>query len=404
MCVRDPSTPGARDVRLGHPRLEAADLDRPVPDDPRPHRGAGAGGQRGGSDERRQQGGEEGPRAPSSGHRGTVATRRRRASSRGSVASTGAPPLGSAARRRGLTRSAERAEPTPGRARQAGTSNPSRPAERRERRAETRWTSPSDSRARAGRTSSRGGAVPATTGRSSASAAASRSSPERSSSLRGSRGIPALAGARGRSRGERRGVRDRGDRQPPHASRAHARGPARDRARPVGGARARPRLGRRSERARRPADWAPILYVCHSCFASSALARELLARGADPNATFANEYGDMSALYGAAGVVHDPELTRVLLEAGANPDDGESLYHSVEDRSTACLELLLTHGATVDGSNALAARARLRARSSTSGCCSTRVAIPTRAATSPTRFAAAAARRCCASWPSTAPT
>ncbi len=102
-----------------------------------------------------------------------------------------------------------------------------------------------------------------------------------------------------------------------------------------------------------PRNWAPILYVCHSCFASSALARELLARGADPNATFANEYGEMSALYGAAGVVHDPELTRILLEAGANPDDGESLYHSLEDRSSACLELLLTHGATVNGTNAL---------------------------------------------------
>jgi ankyrin repeat protein len=103
-----------------------------------------------------------------------------------------------------------------------------------------------------------------------------------------------------------------------------------------------------------PRNWAPILYVCHSCFAAPALARELLERGADPNATFENEYGDMSALYGAAGVVHDPELTRILLEAGANPDDGESLYHSVETRETACLELLLEHGATVNGTNALA--------------------------------------------------
>jgi ankyrin repeat protein len=102
-----------------------------------------------------------------------------------------------------------------------------------------------------------------------------------------------------------------------------------------------------------PRNWAPILYVCHSCFASPRLARELLERGADPNATFTNEYGAMSALYGAAGVIHDPELTRVLLEAGANPDDNESLYHSVEHESTACLRLLLAHGATVNGTNAL---------------------------------------------------
>jgi ankyrin repeat protein len=102
-----------------------------------------------------------------------------------------------------------------------------------------------------------------------------------------------------------------------------------------------------------PRNWAPILYVCHSCFASPRLARELLERGADPNATFTNEYGEMSALYGAAGVIHDPELTRILLEAGANPDDNESLYHSVEHESTACLRLLLEHGATVNGTNAL---------------------------------------------------
>jgi ankyrin repeat protein len=103
-----------------------------------------------------------------------------------------------------------------------------------------------------------------------------------------------------------------------------------------------------------PRGWAPLLYVCHSCFASAALARELLARGADPNATFENEYGSMSALYGAAGVVHDPELTGVLLGAGADPDDGESLYHSTEAPDTACLRLLLEHGASVQGTNALA--------------------------------------------------
>ena len=81
-----------------------------------------------------------------------------------------------------------------------------------------------------------------------------------------------------------------------------------------------------------PLDWAPLLYVTHSVFANAQLARELLRRGADPNATFTNEYGEMSALYGAAGRAHDPELTRVLLEAGANPDDGESVYHSTEAR------------------------------------------------------------------------
>ena len=73
-----------------------------------------------------------------------------------------------------------------------------------------------------------------------------------------------------------------------------------------------------------PKCWAPLLYVTHSVFGSAPLAAELLQRGADPDVTFTNEYGEMSALYGAAGVLHDPALTRLLLEAGANPDDGES--------------------------------------------------------------------------------
>jgi ankyrin repeat protein len=103
-----------------------------------------------------------------------------------------------------------------------------------------------------------------------------------------------------------------------------------------------------------PLGWAPILYVAHSCFASPRLAEKLLERGADPNATFTNEYGAMSALYGAAGVVHNPELTRILLEAGANPDDGESLYHSVEHRSADCLRLLLEYGAATQETHALA--------------------------------------------------
>ena len=37
-----------------------------------------------------------------------------------------------------------------------------------------------------------------------------------------------------------------------------------------------------------------------------------------------------SALYGAAGVAHHPELTRLLLERGADPNDGEVAYHAPE--------------------------------------------------------------------------
>jgi ankyrin repeat protein len=103
-----------------------------------------------------------------------------------------------------------------------------------------------------------------------------------------------------------------------------------------------------------PRGWPPLNYACQSVFAPRGLVRELLERSADPNSTYTNEYGPMSALYGAAGVVHDPETTRLLLEHGADPDDNESVYHATEAESTECLRLLLEHGARTRGTNALA--------------------------------------------------
>ncbi|ACQ78334.1 ankyrin [Beutenbergia cavernae DSM 12333] len=90
-------------------------------------------------------------------------------------------------------------------------------------------------------------------------------------------------------------------------------------------------------------------------------ARLLLDAGADPNQstlTRWSEPGDdepgeypLSALYGAAGLTHDRELTAQLLAAGADPDDGESLYHSLDDPD--CARLLLDAGATITGTNAM---------------------------------------------------
>jgi ankyrin repeat protein len=96
------------------------------------------------------------------------------------------------------------------------------------------------------------------------------------------------------------------------------------------------------------------MYVAHSELAGADALRDLLARGADPNDGAVNEYGPISPLYGAAGVVHDPEKTRLLLEAGAETDDGESLYHATEADDPECLRLLLEHGAETRGTNALA--------------------------------------------------
>jgi len=106
----------------------------------------------------------------------------------------------------------------------------------------------------------------------------------------------------------------------------------------------------------------PLSCACHSAFLAPDQPRApgvrrvvelLLDAGADPNETFDNEYGAMPVLYGAAGVAHDPATTRLLLDRGANPDDGESVYHAVEAESTECLEILLERGATVRDTNAL---------------------------------------------------
>lgn len=105
----------------------------------------------------------------------------------------------------------------------------------------------------------------------------------------------------------------------------------------------------------------PLVAVAHSSlvrlpeFAAGirACARALLAAGADPNQAVvpAGGHHPLTALYGAAGVTHDHELTALLLDAGADPDDGESLYHGLGDRE--CTRLLLAAGATVTGTNAM---------------------------------------------------
>ena len=102
----------------------------------------------------------------------------------------------------------------------------------------------------------------------------------------------ALGGPRGRGGGDRGRVRRGGDGPPAHAGRGAAGGAAGDPRRPVGAPRPRRGLGRRPDR--RPAARAAGRRCSTSatpCFASPPLARELLARGADPNATFRNEYG-----------------------------------------------------------------------------------------------------------------
>ncbi len=114
-----------------------------------------------------------------------------------------------------------------------------------------------------------------------------------------------------------------------------------------------------------PQECEPLLYVCFSRFANrhstraadlAQTARILIRHGADPNTCFvAKESTDspLSCLYAATGLNNNSALALALLEAGANPNDSESLYHSTEHHDLACMKLLLAHGATPAGTNAL---------------------------------------------------
>jgi len=76
-------------------------------------------------------------------------------------------------------------------------------------------------------------------------------------------------------------------------------------------------------------------------------ATALLDAGADPNTGFwtTGQYPEFeTVLYGAAGVAHHPEMTRLLLERGADPNDGEVVYHSPETHDNAAMKLVVETG------------------------------------------------------------
>ena len=113
-----------------------------------------------------------------------------------------------------------------------------------------------------------------------------------------------------------------------------------------------------------PVGWPPLLGVCssrwHRIDPSRAeglleVARMFLDAGADPNTrTLPGRRARCSPLFAAAGTANNPQITRLLLERGAVPDD-ETLYLAAFFPDHECLRLLLSHGASLDKTVALSA-------------------------------------------------
>jgi ankyrin repeat protein len=101
--------------------------------------------------------------------------------------------------------------------------------------------------------------------------------------------------------------------------------------------------------------WPPLLYACYSLWHQidpsratglAEVVRLLLSAGASPNTNDGGRLRYRSALKGSVEV-NNPDITSVLLDAGASPDRGEPIGEAVAHRDHRCLRLLLAHGARV---------------------------------------------------------
>jgi ankyrin repeat protein len=105
-------------------------------------------------------------------------------------------------------------------------------------------------------------------------------------------------------------------------------------------------------------EWDALTYLCFSRFlrldpARSEgfvrAARTLLESGASANTGFFAEDHQPkpaleSAIYGAAGIAHHPDLTKLLLEYDADPNDDETPYHVIETYDNRAMQVLVESG------------------------------------------------------------
>ena len=124
------------------------------------------------------------------------------------------------------------------------------------------------------------------------------------------------------------------------------------------------RLRNHPELVRQPGgaqNWEPLLYVCHTSMHDNApgrlnglvaIARQLCALGADPNAEYRwNWHPELprTVLWGAVCAVRHLPLAEALLEGGANPTDGVTAHIAGGGGDVDALELLHRHGLNVNG-------------------------------------------------------
>lgn len=115
-----------------------------------------------------------------------------------------------------------------------------------------------------------------------------------------------------------------------------------------------------------PYDWSPLMYAAYARLpARSSLpaARELVRRGADVNAFFLDNgqyrFTVLTGVFaeGEAGKERQPPhpdceaFARMLLDAGAEANDSQSLYNRMFEPNDTCLNLLLQYGLTARDRN-----------------------------------------------------
>ncbi len=107
-----------------------------------------------------------------------------------------------------------------------------------------------------------------------------------------------------------------------------------------------------------PYGWDALTHLCFSRYLRLdrgrsdefvATARALLDAGASANTGWMEEGHEPhpeweSAIYGAAGVAQHPGVTRLLLERGADPNDGETPYHVPETYDNTVVKILVESG------------------------------------------------------------